>query len=197
MPEPTKRDRWSVEAGSDNELMMRVREGHTGDLGMLFERHHERLLNYFLKMTGSRAASEDLVQEAFVRMLRYRASYRGDGGGFSTWMFTLARHAGTDYLRRAKHRRHDALPEQEPASDQPPVSEQVENKLSIDVLRRALLELPEDKREVLVLHRFHFKKFREIAEILDCPVGTAKVRAHRALRELRAIYDGMLSEVST
>jgi RNA polymerase sigma-70 factor (ECF subfamily) len=137
------------------------------------------------------------VQEVFVRMLRYRTSYRGDGAGFTTWMFTLARHACTDFLRRSAVRNHPSLPEQEPAADQPTVSENVEKKQFIDVLRQALLKLPPEKREVLILKRFDFKKFDEIAEILDCPVGTVKVRAHRALRELKRIYDGLLSEAST
>ena len=58
MSERSKRAKWNVNAGSDNELMMRVRDGHTGELGILFERHHQRLLNYFLRMTGSRVAGE-------------------------------------------------------------------------------------------------------------------------------------------
>lgn len=147
-------------------------------------------------MTGNRGAAEDLVQEVFVRMLRYRESYRGEGAGFATWMFTLARHAGTDHLRRSKLRNHSTLPDNEPPSDDLPLTEEVEKRESIGVLRQALLRLPQDKREILVLRRFEFKKFDEIARILDCPVGTAKVRAHRAVRELRKIYDGILSEAS-
>ena len=177
--------------------MLRVRAGRTGELGVLFERHHERLLNYFLRMTGSRPASEDLVQEVFVRMLRYRDSYRGEGGGFTTWMFSLARHACIDYLRRSKVRNHAPLPEEEPAGHGPAVDETVATRESIEVLQRALLLLPPEKREVLILRRWDFRKFDEIAEILGCPVGTVKVRAHRALRELKQIYDGLLIEAST
>lgn len=182
---------------SDNELMSRVRDGETAKLGVLYERHHQRLLNYFMRMTGSRPVSEDLVQDAFVRMLRYRESFRGDGAGFSTWMYTLARHACTDYIRRASHRNHPSISEQEPEADQPGVSDLVEKKQSVDTLHRALMKLAPEKREVLILHRFDFKKFDEVAQILGIPVGTAKVRAHRAIRELRHIYRGMIGEAST
>jgi RNA polymerase sigma-70 factor (ECF subfamily) len=55
-------------------------------------------------------------------------------------------------------------------------------------VRRALMQLPEDRREVLVLSRYEFKSYEEIAEVLDCSVGAVKVRAHRALKQLRDIY---------
>jgi RNA polymerase sigma-70 factor (ECF subfamily) len=190
----TEREDQNVTAGSDNELMMRVHDGHTYELGILFERHHERLLTHLMRMTGNRAASEDLVQEVFVRMLRFRESFRGDRGGFSGWMYTLAHNVCMDYFRRGARRDHQALPDQEPPGDEPGPHDQAEKGQTIAILRRALLMLPEDKREVLLLRRFGFKKYDEIAEILECPVGTVKVRAHRAIRELREIYDSLMSE---
>jgi RNA polymerase sigma-70 factor (ECF subfamily) len=174
--------------------MMRVRNGHTYELGILFERHHERLLTHLRRMTGDRAASEDLVQEVFVRMLRFRESFRGEGGGFSGWMYTLAHNVCMDYFRRGARRGEQALPDREPPIEEPGPHDQAEKSQSIAILRRALLMLPEDKREVLLLRRFGFKKFGEIAEILGCPVGTVKVRAHRAIRELREIYESLMSE---
>jgi RNA polymerase sigma-70 factor (ECF subfamily) len=185
-----------VERGTDSELMMRVKQGHTGELGILFERHHERLLNYCMRMTGSRQASEDLVQEVFVRMLRYRDSFRGGEGGFLPWMYTLARNACIDHGRRDARRRDSAPVEHEPISGEPTVSDRMEKEQSIRTLRQALMRLPAEKREVLVLSRFKSMKFEDVARIVGCPVGTAKVRAHRALRELREIYHGLLSEAA-
>lgn len=184
-------------AGSDSEIMERVKEGDVGELAVLFERHSQRLLSFFMRMTGSRATSEDLVQDVFMRMIRYRRTFRGDEGGFTGWMFTLARHAHTDHLRRSS--RHDLppLPEQEPPSGLPGTAEVVEARESVDLLEVALSRLTPEKREVLILRRFHFKKFGEIAHILDCPVNTAKVRAHRALKELRVIYESLLNEATT
>lgn len=183
--------------GSDSELMMRVRDGQTSELGVLFERHHDRLFNFLQRMTGNRAAAEDLVQEVFVRMLRYRDSFRGDeAGGFLPWMYTLARNACTDHLRRTTRRREDAPSEREPPDDAPGAPARLEREQSLRTLRRALMRLSAEKREVLVLSRFESMKFDDIAAVLGCPVGTAKVRAHRALRELREIYNGLLSEAT-
>ncbi len=185
-----------MKAGTDIELMLRVKEGRTGEMGILFERHHERLLNFFMKMTGSRPVAEDLVQETFVRMLRYKDSFRGDGGGFTPWMYRLGRNACTDHLRKVTRRKESPQPETEPPSDAPQTAESYEKAESIGLVREALLRLPREKREVLVLSRFDFKKYEEIATILECPVGTVKARVHRALQELKKIYNGLMSEAS-
>ena len=176
-----------VEAGSDNSIMLRVRDGHPDELGVLFERHHVRLLNFFMKMTGDRSVSEDLVQESFLRILRYRDSFRGDQGDFTMWMYRLARSVGVDHFRRSARRRTTDL-DDTLAGDEPSPLDRVETDQSDRLLQRSLLKLPPEKREVIVLHRFHFKKFSEIAEILDCSEGAAKTRAHRAMVDLRKIY---------
>jgi len=175
------------EAESDNSVMLRVRDGHLEELGLLFEKHHVRLLNFFMKMTGDRAISEDLVQESFIRIMRYRDSFRGDEGEFARWMYRLARSVAIDNFRRSPRGRMTELDETL-AGDEPSPLDLVETDQSAMLLRRSMLELSPDKREVLVLHRFHFKKFTEIAEILECSVGTAKTRAHRAMKDLRKIY---------
>jgi RNA polymerase sigma-70 factor (ECF subfamily) len=176
-----------TEAGSDNSIMLRVRDGHLEELGVLFERHHVRLLNFFYRMTGNRSISEDLVQESFLRILRYKDSFRGEQGEFTIWMFRLARGIGIDHFRASQRARTTDLDESL-AGTGPSAHDAIESDQEARLLRRSILELSPEKREVLVLHRFHFKKFTEIAEILDCRVSTAKVRAHRAMKELAEIY---------
>lgn len=183
-----------VADGSDNEIMLQVRDGDTGALSILFDRHNERLLNFFIKMTGGRSLSEDLVQDVFMRMLRYRQTYRGEGGGFIGWMFTMARNAHTDHIRRSARHNLPPLPEQDPESLDPDAMATLQGKESMELLRQALGRLSPEKREVLILRRFEFKKFNEIANLLDCPVSTVKVRAHRAIRELKTIYDSLHKE---
>lgn len=173
---------------SDDRIMSRVRDGHPEALGVLFERYHVKLLNFFLRMTGNRSISEDLVQESFVRILRYKDGFHPDRGSFSTWMYRLARSVFTDHYRKSRLRRHEVLDEAEHAAEGPSLEEQAEMSQTALVLQRCLLELSEEKREVLVLHRFHFKTFKEIAEILHCSVSAAKTRAHRALVDLRTIH---------
>ena len=177
--------------------MTAVREGNLARLGDLFERHQHRLFGFFSRLTGNSAASEDLVQEVFVRMLKYRHTYRSEGS-FTAWMFTLARNAAAD--RRAREREDriaDLSPREGDAGDPPnPLDALRAHQASaVDTLlkdeaerrlRRAILRLPLEKRELLVLARFRYLPYQDIAEQLGTTVGAIKVRVHRALKDLRA-----------
>ena len=168
----------------DEELMLQVREGVGEMLAVLFDRYQSPLFNFYRRLTGDRAVSEDLVQDVFFRILKYRQSYR-PGTPFRAWMYQIARNARLDHVR--KH--PEALefdPQMSPAvvPNDPAQSEQ-----QTALLHKALLMLPDEKREVLVLSRFQELKYEEIARMLDCEVGTVKVRIHRALRELRTVFE--------
>ncbi|MCK7525668.1 MAG: hypothetical protein MZV64_52710 [Ignavibacteriales bacterium] len=73
--DPTEKETTGRMSPTDNELMEDVRDGRVERLAVLFERYQTMLYNFFLRLTGNRAASEDLVQEVFVRVLKYRAGY--------------------------------------------------------------------------------------------------------------------------
>ncbi len=179
---------------ADHTLMLRVREGDVAQLGLLFERHHGMLFNFFLRMTGRKQVSEDLVQEVFVRMLKYRHTYR-DNGNFTTWMYKIARHVRFDDLRR--RRQESAFEEEEVTrhiSRLPAPGDQLEKDQELRLLRGALARMAPDKREVLVLSRFQLMKYEEIAEVLGCGVGAVKVRVYRAIRELRATFLDLVGE---
>jgi RNA polymerase sigma factor (sigma-70 family) len=168
---------------SDEELMSQVRNGIGEMLGVLFERYHVPLFNFYLKLTGERMVSEDLVQEVFFRILKYRHSYRVDTP-FRAWMYQIARNARIDHFR--KHRSETSWePEMSPAIEPVDTAQQSQEAI---LLHRALTQLSDDKREVLVLSRFQDLKYEEIAQLLGCEVGTVKTRVHRALQELRQIY---------
>jgi RNA polymerase sigma-70 factor (ECF subfamily) len=168
---------------SDEELMAQVRSGVGEMLGVLFERYHVALFNFYLKMTGDRPVSEDLVQDVFFRILKYRHSYRADTA-FRAWMYQIARNARVDYLRK---RRPEASWEPEMSPTVAPVDTAQQSQEAL-LLRSALMQISEDKREVLVLSRFQDLKYEEIAQLLGCEVGTVKTRVHRALQELRQIF---------
>ncbi|MGA2533386.1 MAG: sigma-70 family RNA polymerase sigma factor [Candidatus Aminicenantales bacterium] len=172
---------------TDNELMELVRDGKVEKLAILFERYQTMLYNFFLRLTGNRAASEDLVQEVFIRILKYRAGYQGENR-FVVWMFQIARNAHVDFLRKKKG--EVALDDQfaEAPSQEPLPEERFEADQEAALVRRTLDKLPPKKRELLVLFRFQNLKLREIAELLDVQVGTVKVQVHRALKDLSRIY---------
>ena len=172
------------EAASDDALMCAVRAGRLEALGPLFDRHHGPLLNFFLRSgMADRAGGEDLVQDVFVRILKYRASYR-PGTRFLSWLYTIARHAGLDH---AQNRRGEVAWDDAFA---PPVhpGDGAQSEQEQRLLARALQRLPPEKREVLVLSRFQELSYEQIGEVLGCRPGAVKVRVHRAVRELRHCY---------
>jgi RNA polymerase sigma-70 factor (ECF subfamily) len=170
---------------TDEALMRAVRDGDLGMLGILFERHHVALFDFLSRMTGDRTAAEDLTQDVFLRMLKYRGTFR-DEGRFETWMFHIARNARTDYFRRrAAVEMTDGI---DVAADPPGPTDAVERDEQTTLLRRALLQLPEDRRELIILARYRGLKHEAIADVLGVDSGTVKVRIHRALRELREIF---------
>jgi len=174
---------------SDHELMLAVREGDFDALGELFEKHHGPLFGFLAKYTGDRTAAEDITQIVFQRMLKYRHTYR-DEGNFTTWMYHLARRCSADHFRKS----NKAPTATDPAdlhhhADERPLAD-AHATASDDhaLLNHALNKLDQDDREILLLSRFKGHSFAEIASILECSIGAAKVRAHRALRQLRDIY---------
>jgi RNA polymerase sigma factor (sigma-70 family) len=172
---------------TDDEVMKSVRDGRVEQLAVLFERHHVPLYSFFVRLTGNCAVSEDLVQDVFIRILKYRTTYRGEDK-FAVWMYKIARNAHIDHLRKKK----DALPLDdqivEPAHPGEGPAERTERGGEAALVAKALDELSPRKKEVLMLSRYQNLKYREIAELLDCPVGTVKGLVHRAVVELGEIY---------
>ncbi len=176
-----------MEQTSDNRLMEEVRDGKVERLAILFERHHVMLFNFFLRLTGNRSLSEDLVQDVFFRILKYRKTYHGESK-FSVWMYQIARNVHVDHLR--KHKQEVPLDGQfeEPAGAEPPAAERMSAEVDVALLKRALDRLPLRKKEILLLSRFQEMKYREIAELVGCDIGSIKSTIHRAIKELGKIY---------
>jgi RNA polymerase sigma factor (sigma-70 family) len=165
--------------------MSQVRSGVSEMLGVLFDRYQMPLFNFFYKMTADRTVSEDLVQEVFFRILKYRQTYRPNTP-FRAWMYQIARNARVDSFRRQRPE-VSWEPDIEPAVVPPDSAQQTQET---EMLYRALLQMPEEKKEVLILSRFQGLKYEEIAQLLGCEVNTVKTRVHRALQELRELFHG-------
>jgi RNA polymerase sigma factor (sigma-70 family) len=175
--------------------MTALQTGDVSRLALLFERHHRALFNFFLRLTGERQASEDLVQDVFLRILKYHATYR-PGSQFRAWMYQLARHAWLDRRKPASQEVPlDALAA-DPPSRAPAVSEVLQQDQQAALVRRALAQLPEDKREVLVLSRYQGLSYEQVGTLLGIEVGAVKVRVYRAVRALRTILQELSGESS-
>jgi len=172
---------------TDESLMRAVRDGDVSQLGALFERYHARLFAFLYRMTGHRAAAEDLVQDVFVRVLKYRSTFR-DEGRFDTWIFRIARNARVDHVRHLVpedsfegHMLDRPSPEPDPGA-------QLERARDRERLECALARLRDDRRELIVLARYEAMPHDQIADILGIGVGAVKVRLHRAVAELRDLF---------
>jgi RNA polymerase sigma factor (sigma-70 family) len=172
---------------TDNLIMEEVKQGKVEKLAVLFEKYHVQLFNFFLRLTGNRGASEDLVQDVFLRLLKYRTTYRGQSK-FTVWMYQIARNAHIDYLRKSKGEL--SLDDQwdEVVETEPTPLDRLERGQDIQLIQEALARLPLKRREVLVLSRYQDMKYKDIAELFGCQIGTVKAHVHRAIKDLGKIY---------
>jgi RNA polymerase sigma-70 factor (ECF subfamily) len=178
---------------TDNNLMAQVANGDVAKMAVLFERHHRGLFRYFVSMNRNRELSEDLVQDVFFRMLRYRASY-DPNQSFTAWMYQIARNANVDQAQKRKAEVVGIDEFEDRKSEAPGPEETTAKGQDVALLKRALHRLPADKKEILVLARYQDMKYEDIASLLGCEVGTVKVRVFRAMRALEQIYHTLARE---
>jgi RNA polymerase sigma factor (sigma-70 family) len=173
--------------------MMGVRDGDLSNLAPLFDRHSARLFNYYVRLTGNRQLSEDMVQDVFLRILTYRHTFRGESQ-FTTWMFTIARNVQVDNHRRWGREqpfRYDRDDHEGVYGDDEPVSDDsVDYRYDAALLQESLLKLSPEKREALIMSRYQGMKYSEIAEVTGTSVENVKVRIHRAVNDLRKLFTG-------
>ena len=165
--------------------MSLVKAGQLDYLNEVFHRYSKRIYNYFLKSTLERADSDDLTQELFVRIMRYRNSYK-EGRSVQFWIFQIARNMVKDHFRKMKVHKDqfnpvEVMPEVEEKVDEVAIED--EKKLHL-----ALKKLPDEKRELLVLSKFQGMKYEQIAMLRDTSVSNIKVQVHRTIKELKQIY---------
>ncbi|WP_184546606.1 sigma-70 family RNA polymerase sigma factor [Mucilaginibacter sp. FT3.2] len=172
--------------------MLRVKAGDLDRMGLLFQRHYRALYGFLFHMTYQREASEDMVQTVFYKMLRYRNSFTGEGE-FMAWMYQIARNVLKDNAKKGNKQglHFDAGDMADRLPGGTSADEQLEKKQANAGLHKAMEKLSTDNREILTLSRFQELKYLEIGHILGITEGAAKVRAFRAMQELKDIYTKM------
>jgi RNA polymerase sigma factor (sigma-70 family) len=174
---------------ADNGLMLKVKEGNIDMMSLLYERHHRALYGFIFQMTKQKESSEDMVQNVFLRMLQYRASFTG-AGEFKTWMYHIARNVLNDYYKKNKktpahYNIHDF---EEKIEGGHLADTKIEKKQELKTLAMAMESLSADNRELLILCRYQELKYHEVALILGITETAVKVRVHRALIALKSNY---------
>lgn len=190
-----------MELESDAVLVRQAKDGEYRAFELLFERHRLLVYRFAYNMVGGRDDAEDVVQEAFVRAYQNLHRYR-DEAKFTTWVLRIVTNLCTDRARSGNRR--TALEQQEAArglewmtlgNPEDPV-ENLEGDRRVDALKRALNALPPHHRSVIVLRDLEGREYPEIAQVLNCTVGGAKLRVLRARRALRDRVAPFLEEAS-
>jgi RNA polymerase sigma-70 factor (ECF subfamily) len=166
---------------SDERLVRRFQEGSADAFEVLVQRHGTRVYNLCFRILGDPEEAADASQDTFLAALRKLNTFRGDSA-FTTWLHRVAVNACYDSLRRKRRRpllqivRDEDDDRPEPSLPSPDHADQV--VFSVDV-GRALMEVPEEFRVVLVLADVRDLPYDEIARMLEIPVGTVKSRVFR------------------
>jgi len=164
-------------------------------LDRLIEQYQHRLLRYLVYLAGNRELAEDLFQETWIRVLERGHQYDG-GHKFVTWLYAVARNLTIDYLRKKRPLSLDGLMEDEerspaePADGRPLPWEVVAQHEQAERISAALVGIPADYREIVVLRFHEGLALEEIATVIGAPVGTVKSRLYRGLNMLMSRLKG-------
>lgn len=175
-----------MEQLSDEDIMMAVKDGRTKELAILYEKHKHRFYNYFVKMTMDRELSQDLLQNLFVRILKYKHSYRASQP-FLPWCYRMARNMAYDAFKNQAGA-NASLPIEDVAAQLVDLSVSAAEIEKEKLLMVAIAQLPESKRELIIWSKIEGQRYEAIAHIRDTTVGAIKVQVHRAMAALRKIY---------
>lgn len=178
--------------------MERFRDGDDDAFPAIVARFQRPLVNFFYRLTWDRFTSEDYAQEVFVRLIRYRKSYRRTAK-LSTYVFRIAKNYWIDrYRERVNAPKMTSLNATVGSGEgrglslgdtvegkSPVPAEEMRNQEIRERLAEAVEQLPEEQRLVFVLSENQGLKYAEISEVMEIPVGTVKSRMHAAMRRLR------------
>jgi RNA polymerase sigma-70 factor (ECF subfamily) len=186
---------------SDQQLVERVQAGDKAAFDLLVRKYQHRVLKLVSRFVSDAAEAEDVAQEAFLKAYRALASFRGDSA-FYTWLYRIAINTAKNALVSNRRRPVDfdldlQDPEQYDRHARLKEGDTPEGVLLTEEIRsvveRAMEQLPEDLRTAIVLRELEGLSYEEIAEAMDCPVGTVRSRIFRAReaidRKLKPLLD--------
>lgn len=174
----------------DQELVRRAKGGDYSAFETLFLRHRQLVYRFAYQMAPRQDDAEDIVQEVFVRAYQNLSRYR-DEAKFTTWLLRIATNLATDRARMSTRRTGLEQKEAKGALEWMTVGntesaeDNLEGEYQVQALRKALAALPIHHRTVIVLRDLEGREYSDIAEMLNCSVGGAKLRVLRARRALK------------
>jgi RNA polymerase sigma-70 factor (ECF subfamily) len=164
----------------DRKVIERVLKGDKEAFNLLIRRWEKPIYSFIVRMIGDRDEGMDICQDCFMKAYRELRTLK-DPDRFSAWLYRIAHNACLSRLRKNYGKTWVEL---DPDAESPHVP--AENRLAVE---KALRQLPEDQREVVILKIFQGLKFGEISAIQDAPVSTVKSRLYLAFEKLRSILE--------
>ena len=191
---------------SDELLIVRCQKGDTEAFDELFNRYKSKIFTFIYQFVKDVETAEDIFQETFIRVFT-KAKYFSHKSKFSTWLYTIAGNLCRDELKRRKRKQKISLESpikhreerkqvskliQTIRDESRDARRQIQRDEFREILLTAIDELPEKLQIVINLHGLHQLKYREVAKILRCPVGTVQSRMHNALKLLKKKFQEKL-----
>lgn len=170
----------------DTEQIRKAQQGDEAMITALYRRYHQSVFRYLYFRVADQQTAEDLTSEVFVRMLRFLGGFQPPSASFQAWLFQIARNLVTDHFRRMGIRDDVELEEDMIAAHDDPAAA-VERGLTSETLRRALKNLNEDQRDVIILRFVAGMPVGEVAQSLNKSEDAIKGLQRRALIALRQI----------
>ena len=168
---------------NEQEIIKTVKKGKLEAFSLIVEKYKESLYSFIFYSVKNEDAAQDIYQDTLVKALTQLKNYKEEGN-FKAWLFTVARNKVTDYFRTSN--KVLSLPE-DTSADIFPSKENTEkdvfSKLSLENILAKIEALPDKDREIILLRQY--LSFKEIAEVLNCPLGTALARLNRAIKKLQ------------
>jgi RNA polymerase sigma-70 factor (ECF subfamily) len=176
---------------ADEDLISLVEAADAEAFATLYDRHIRAAFSLAHRMMGERQASEDLAQDAFLKVWRGASSYRAERGSVRTWILSIVHNRGIDQIRsqasrrRAQEKIEASVPRSQPSEA---FAETLRNSQR-DQVREALNTLPPEQLKILELAYFSGYTHVEISDLLGLPLGTVKGRMRLGLKKIRDYFE--------
>ncbi|WP_394752518.1 RNA polymerase sigma factor RpoE [Crenothrix sp.] len=172
----------------DEDLVLKVQQGDKKSYDLLVLKYQHRIIQLVNRYVKDPSEAQDVAQEAFIKAYRALGSFRGDSA-FYTWLYRIAINTAKNYLvaRTRRSSDYEVDIQDAEASENAPQLQGMEtperlliSQEIVDTIKTAIEKLPEDMRIAIMLREFEGMSYEEIAETMDCPVGTVRSRLFRA-----------------
>ena len=176
---------------ADEDLISLVEAADAEAFATLYDRHSRAAFSLAYRMMGERQASEDLTQDAFLKVWRSASSYRAERGSVRTWILSIVHNRGIDQIRSQASRRRtqDKIEASAPRSQPSEAFAETWRNSQRDQVREALNTLPPEQLKILELAYFSGYTHVEISDLLGLPLGTVKGRMRLGLKKIRDYFE--------